>query len=95
MGSENNDMKNELEAFKSPDGKKKLRRMKSNPQEDYDVKVDPVNTFNPGPHEHKNESFDSENMKSFDENEDVKKTIDLVKRESLPTDTANQIAEFS
>jgi hypothetical protein len=67
-------MKEELESFKSPDGKKQLRRMKSNPEEDYEVKVEKVATFNPGK-EHK-DSFDSEKMKSFEETEDIKKTID-------------------
>lgn len=51
--------------------------MGSNPEKDYEVKVQNINTFNPGPLEEKKDmSFDSEHMKSFDDNEDVKKTID-------------------
>lgn len=77
MDSENYEIKEELENLKSPQGNKKLKRMKSNPDKDYEVKVDAVNTFNPGPMEEiKDQSFDSDNMKSFDDNDEVKKTIE-------------------
>lgn len=53
MDSENFEIKEELENLKSPEGNKRLVRMKSNPDKDYEVKVDAVNTFNPGPLEEK------------------------------------------